>query len=420
MHLINRTLLTIAISGLTIVIVTTVIQYLWIKDSIESRVDNRLIKEKEYIKDQLKDIDPQEGFSYSTERTRVKILQKKKQNLRDSLFYFAENDLGGELVNYRVLRTNVLVEGQYFLVEIRKEAEETKTFIQSLIITFSVALISGIVLFMLLKYFILRNTWKPFFLTLEKLKLSDLQNQLAQFDTNVNVREFKQLNNELNVLAEKVYAEYQSQRIYLENVNHELMTPLSIIKGKLELIIQSENLDKQDLKLVSDIFDSIERITKVNRSLILLSKIDNNQFEEESEIIAQNVLDEVLSSFEDMIRSRELKIRKNYAHEFKITINETLGYILFSNLMKNAILHNHYKGGYITIEVLDRSISITNSGPEKPFSDQNIFDRFVKDSPSEDSIGLGLPIVQKICEVNNIEIEYHKEKNAHSFKILFT
>ena len=415
MRLLNRTLITLVISAFFLAITSSLFQFYWVKNKIERRVDRKLFQEKEYIKGQLKDIQPEEGFSYNTERASVKFLERKNIVLNDSLFYYEVLDENGEKISYRTLQTFITIQKQNFKVEIRKQLEETRTFIQSIFITFFITLLVVILTFILLKYLLLKNTWNPFFETLKMVKSSDFQHRLVTFNTNVSVKEFNDLNTELNLLSYKIYNEFQSQKTFTENINHELMSPLAIIKGKLELIIQSENLNEQDLKLISDIFVSIDRLTKLNKSLVLLSKMDNRQFNDKINISIQELIDDILSSFEDQIRVQELKIRKQYNTDLFLQMNEVLAYTLFSNLIKNAIFHNYEKRGFITIILNKGKIEITNSGKANKLSQEHIFDRFVRESSSEDSIGLGLSIVHKICELHHINIYYQQQDSTHTF-----
>jgi signal transduction histidine kinase len=416
-NLLNRTLFTLLFSAITIVGLSSVLQFFWIKAKIEKRVDKTLIREKGFIKKQLKDLKPTKGFSYNTNRASVKIISEHTSLAPDSIYngsFLVDN----ELINYRVLQTIISIDDQHFKIEIRKEIEETNTFIDSLYFTYFLTLLLIVILFVLFKYFLLKNTWLPFFKTLKTLKYSDLQNQQVTFSSNVKIQEFRELNNELTTLAAKIFEEYQSQKKFIENLNHELMTPIAIIRAKLELIIQSEHLKKNDLKLVSDIFMTIDRLTKLNKSLILISKIENNQFEDVEEVSLLSCINEVLNSFEDQIRVKEIRLRKEVKSDKIIVANEMLIFVLLSNLIKNAIFHNLDLNGTIEIELTSDFLLISNSGKMNK-ANFNVFDRFVSAKKSENSIGLGLSIVERICNLYFIEIDYTQSVNKHSFKLVF-
>ncbi len=416
-NLLNRTLIILIFSSLIIVGVTSSLQFFWIKQKIEKRVDRTLKREKKLIKEQIKDIQPETGFSYNTNRASVKFISNSIQLSNDSIYNGIMIE-DGEKINYRILNTFLEVGGQNYKVEIRKELEETNTFIESLYFTFLITLILVILMFILFKYFLLKNTWLPFFKTLKQLKDSDLQNNLTKFSETVNIKEFNDLNKELNEIANRIYYEYQGQKKFIENLNHELMTPLAIIKTKLELIIQSENLNENDLKLISSIFDAIDRLTKLNQSLILISKIENNQFEEVEKVSIDECINDVLNSFEDQIRIQKISIRKQIKSKVILDSNEMLMFVLLSNLIKNAIFHNYAEDGIIDIILKDDYLVIKNTGAVNELN-QLVFERFKTSKKHGQSLGLGLSIVKHICILYKFKIAYHQDNNLHTVTLNF-
>ena len=225
---------------------------------------------------------------------------------------------------------------------------------------------------------------------------------------------------ELSDLVGQIQADYKEQKRYIENVSHELMTPISIIRGKLELLIQSENIDKGDFKLISQIMLKLDRLTRVNQALVLLSKIDYNHYQDKSSISFNNILDETLNLFEDQIRIDELVIRKDIQGDLRFNMNENLAYILIKNIIKNAVIHNIEKG-FICIKQLEngKGIQIINSGINLDVSTDQLFERFQVGGGYADSIGLGLSIISRICKVSRINLSYTHNQGEHVVTIRF-
>lgn len=416
MKLLDKSLLYLVLLAIFIATASSLFQYFWVKTTIEDRVDYRLNKEKKLIAQQLHDLKISDNFSYETERASVDIYSNNEACV-ENISYKRLKNSDGDLVDYRVLTTCINVDGKQFHIVIRKELEETEAFFQSIFLAFLVTLIIVVVALLAVKWLFLKITWAPFFMTLGTLKEGDFQNTRIEFDEEVQTKEFQDLNKELNALSERIYDEYQSQKVFIENVNHELLTPLAVIKGKLELLIQSQNLKEKDLQLVSDVFRSIDRLTRLNKSLILLSKIENNQYEETTDVYVSEMLNDILDTFEDQIRTKGITLRKSVNEHFKIHTNEMLLYVLLFNLTKNAIQHNLEDQGFIDIKLTGDIFTISNSGSQQKDPGKNIFNRFVKDSSSIESIGLGLSIVEKICETNNFSIQYLNDPGTHTFKI---
>jgi len=225
---------------------------------------------------------------------------------------------------------------------------------------------------------------------------------------------------ELSDMVGQIRADYNEQKRYVENVSHELMTPIAIIRGKLELLIQSPNITKNDFKLINEILIKLDRLTRVNQALVLLSKIDYNHYSEKSNVSLNAILAETIDLFEDQIHVDELSIRKELNDEVIFYMNENLAYILIKNCMKNAVIHN-IEGGYIHITALPnkKGIQITNSGPVIQESTDKLFERFEVAGEYEDSIGLGLSIMSRICEVSHIDLSYTHQNGVHTVEISF-
>lgn len=225
---------------------------------------------------------------------------------------------------------------------------------------------------------------------------------------------------ELSELVGRIQEDYNEQKRYIENVSHELMTPIAIIRGKLELLIQSEKITKSDFKLISQIMTKLDRLTRVNQSLVLLSKIDYNHYQDKVDISFNDILDETLNLFEDQIRIDELVIRKDIKDDLRFNMNENLAYILIKNVIKNAVIHNIEKG-YIRIKKLEdgNGIQIINSGLVIHSSTDQLFKRFQVEGGYQDSIGLGLSIIAKICEISGLKLTYTHNEGVHTVTIRF-
>ena len=158
--------------------------------------------------------------------------------------------------------------------------------------------------------------------------------------------------------------------------------------------------------------------TKLNQGLLLISKIENNQFGQNEEIIHTQILDKTLEHFEEMIDHLGIVVTKNYYHPSKIFMNRTLAEILITNLVSNAIRHN-MPGGKIDIFVFPESFSISNTGQPLKTDPAHLFERFRKSENNPDSVGLGLSIVQKIANLYRMKATYACEEGIHVLKIFF-
>ncbi|MCB0479023.1 MAG: HAMP domain-containing histidine kinase [Crocinitomicaceae bacterium] len=212
---------------------------------------------------------------------------------------------------------------------------------------------------------------------------------------------------------------YEELKRYSENLSHELLTPLTVIRSKAELLLQSENLSESDLNNIDVILKTVGKLSRLNRGLILLSKIKNDQFIDREEILLSEVISESLELMEDQIRHSELSIRIDLKSPTKIYSNSNLVHILFNNLIKNACIHN-VKGGYIKVSLFEDKVIIENSGLRNEKSESDLFHRFTSGDDRVDSLGLGLSIVKNICEKLQFKVKYTTQEDIHFFELHFS
>ena len=233
-----------------------------------------------------------------------------------------------------------------------------------------------------------------------------------------DITEFTELNDAVSIMENRVSQDYDEIKNFTENASHEIQTPLAIIKSKLELLSQSESLKEEQMDTIQSVSEAANRLSKLNQSLILLTKIDNRQFHENEEINLGDLINKHLGNFEELIAAKDITVRKNINRNTGLTMNETLAETLISNLITNAIKHNT-DHGFIEILLSKTALSVSNSGAALHSDPAELFERFKKDKVSSESLGLGLSIVKKICEKYGFEIQYKYADLIHTTTITF-
>lgn len=229
---------------------------------------------------------------------------------------------------------------------------------------------------------------------------------------------FNELNDSILELIERIRSNYQSNRQFTQNASHELQTPLAIIKGHVELLFNSPRLQEKEIESLGVIMQNTNRLSKLNHALILLSKIENNRYSDFETVNIKGVIKEMLNNFKDLIQLQELEIQEVYHNDLKVEMSETLAEILFANLFQNAIRYN-IEEGFIRIKLEGKSVSITNSGVVLNVPTETLFKRFKRESSVEESLGLGLSIVKRICESYNVEVVYTHKNGLHQLLLKF-
>lgn len=263
-----------------------------------------------------------------------------------------------------------------------------------------------------------RKLWQPFFQTLETTGAYDVVYKPAFWLSNeTGISEFNELNRELNALTAKVNLAYSNQKQFVENASHEIQTPLAIIRSKLDLLINEQGLTEETASLLADITQANDRLSQMNKSLLLLAKIDNNQFPELEKINISKLVSGILANYQehyDNFPVTDLLI----SNDIYITANPALIEILFSNLVKNSVIHN-YPGGYIRVKLDKDQFSIENSGPPLATDPVALFERFHKGNPASKTTGLGLALVKQIAQLYGMGAAYDYAEGIHHIKLTF-
>ena len=318
---------------------------------------------------------------------------------------------------YRHLRVESTTEdGKGYIVNLFKPLDNrkmlTEDIIFSLIILFLILL--GFLTFM--NNVIIRRVWIPFYRTLHALNHYDLNVQMPLHLSKTDIREFRLLNDTLYKMSEKILQDYLNLKEFNENASHELQTPLAVIKSKLDLLIQNERMDESQLNLIHSIYEATTRMSRLNQGLLLISRIQNNQFNVSEEINFETIIDSALEHFGEMIDLQGIRVTKQYIVPMIIRINHTLAEILVNNLISNAIRHNILNGS-IHITMNAKTFTITNTGLSLDIDPRQLFERFRKSDNRMESVGLGLAIVQKICTLYQLTASYNYHDGLHTLVI---
>ncbi len=229
------------------------------------------------------------------------------------------------------------------------------------------------------------------------------------------ITEIKELSTAIMGFASRGREAFEQQKMFIGNASHELQTPIAICQNHLELLIES-NLTESQMADVAECMKTLTRLSKLNKSLLLLSKIENGGFEEEVININQ-IVNSNISIIDEIYVNNNISSTINEQANISVRANKELISTLIINLIKNSYYHN-IKNGVVNIEIGSDFISIENSGNDIPLDTKKIFERFYQEKPKAGSYGLGLSIVHAICKLYGYNINYSFSENRHKFKII--
>lgn len=248
---------------------------------------------------------------------------------------------------------------------------------------------------------------------LDNYRIGDLN---APLKNKTHITEFQKLNDAIIRNTKRNEELFEQQKQFIGNASHEMQTPLAISLNRLELLLEDEGVNEQQATELSKIYNTLERLSRMNKSLLLLTKIDNGQFPEQTKINWNNLLFSYIEDYKEIYAYRQISVEILQKAEFITLMNEHLADILLCNLLKNAFVHNR-EGGNIRIEINNDSFCIANTGIENPLNEKSIFERFYQGQKQEGSSGLGMAIVYAICQRYDLEINYTFQQAEHIFHI---
>lgn len=338
-----------------------------------------------------------------------------KETYTDTLIYEPVDD---ELDQYRKLVTHAQLHGSYYRLEIVKPHLEANEIIGTIAITLGGLFLGLALCFYLSQRLLSRKIWSPFYALLKGLRHYRLDQERMPDLPASRVEEFQLLNQAVTELTSKNKEVFESQKQFIENASHEMQTPLSVIQSRLEALIGQAGLTEKQSAIIEGIIASTQRLKKLNKTLLLLSKIENRQFLLTDQIAIKDIIDHTLEFFEE--QQEKLNLRVNLETDNNLTVqgNTLITEILIQNLLKNAFTHNT-PNGFIDISTRDRTLTVANSGPALPGDQEKVFNRFYKKSDNPETWGLGLAIARKIAEASGWSLSHRRNAETHIFELTF-
>ena len=388
-----------------------------VKDSNNTLLTNRKIVVEKYLKDS-----DTVALNLITKSGEAQIFKISKPILEKKSYLFFLDTLildtkENELAPNRMLSTIVKVRNVNYNIKIWRSTLEYDELFEGIFFLLVLILFFLFLTFLTINFWISKNLWKSFNNTLFALKSFEVSENKIPILEKTSIIEFSALNNSISEMMKKMISDYSSQKKFTENASHEIQTPLAVIKSKIDLLFQSQNLKENEINLIIAIDDACSKLSRLNKSLLLLTKIENRQFNDYELVSFEKTLKNALFFFEDNIESNHLKIKINCEQDFCVQMNPDLCLVLVNNLIQNAIRYN-VENGEIEVFITKNKIMVSNSSKNEVI-EPVLFERFQKNSSFNQSLGLGLSIIKEIIQVSGLRLDYKYSIDFHQFTISF-
>jgi signal transduction histidine kinase len=404
------------IASVSVLMALGIINYLIINHVATHQLDNDLTEEAEEVIDYV-NINHTLPKPHEFDEDQTSYAKTSLKNFTTIFFDAPYSDpKENETEEGRGVSALVKTSGQDYIVTIVESREDIDDLVQ--IISIITVLLTAVLLIILIvtNRYMLNGLWKPFYHILSQVKKFNLADTGKPELVESNVDEFTELSDAVTKMSARVSTDYQGLKTFTENASHEMMTPLAVITSKLDILIQDEKLSSDQFSQITDIYSAANKLARLNQSLLLLVKIDNNLLPDTELLNLETIIFEKAQQFQELIQNKKIVLNIEL-EPLEINSGRYLIDVLINNLFSNAIRHNKTNGA-ITIRIAGGKLIFQNTSEQTELNPDAVFERFYKGKSSEGT-GLGLAIMKNICSQYNFDLQYRYTDQLHTFEIDF-
>jgi len=392
-----------------------------IKESVDEGLENY---KRQIVYQAVKDSSVLQQFSFDEGFYAIRtISEAEAASFRDvytdtMLFMQDVDDEAPELEPTRMLTTVFEHNNRFYELQIINSMVEEDDLVKEIFREAIILYLILIICLIIINNVVLKKLWNPFYALLRQLKDYRIGATTTFPHIQTATKEFKDLQSAVNILLQHNTETYEQQKQFIGNASHELQTPLAIVTNKLELLIEKGNLANDQAATIADVMQIIERLVRINKSLLLLSKIENKQFLANKSVDIGQVVHRVVNDLEELTTFKNIAIKVEQQVPLITEMDVSLANVVVGNLLRNAIFHN-IEDGEVHILISESNLMISNTGAAQAIAGEKMFLRFHKADNVSNGTGLGLAIVKAVCTLYGFHIQYRYLNNWHTFELRF-
>ncbi|WP_276496936.1 sensor histidine kinase [Pontibacter litorisediminis] len=409
LHIITRTYL---LASLAMLVVGSLLLFLILQWQVQEEVNEELALQEELVVEQIRN-----GVIPRFPLTQVRQVSTETALTRtygDSVIY---DHVQQREEDYRYLRTVRRINGKnYALLVMDAHVGWGEYYVTIFLVFLVMGLLLGVA-GTVANYFLAKRIWQPFFQNLATYRQYQISSSEPLSLHASQVEEFQELQSALLEQTRRGRRDFLALREFTENASHEIQTPLAILQSKLDRLSQYP-LSEEVAHHLALAKASTSRLSRINKGLLLLAKLDNRAFEEREAVDVRELLQAQLEQIEELFSLKGLLLQLEIA-PCVLQANRYLMEILLSNLLSNALRHTSGQGR-VSVLLSPNRLTISNPGSPLALAEEQLFERFKKErSGPEQSTGLGLAIAKEICNVHGWPLQYSYSDGRHYFTVRF-
>lgn len=419
MNLLRKTLLYLVLAAVPIAIGGGWLFHTLINRVIRYEVDEQLSSDLAFVREQLQTVGTPAGQgAYLLDNPHVEALPGSPPVapvFADTTEYDRREK---QLVPVRRLTTVAQIGQRTYRIVVKQAIGEFEEIAQLLSIGIIVSFLALLTLLLVLNSWVSRRLWQPFYQLIDQLRTYRLDARTPLTFTTGTIAEFNQLGSTLNTMSQTLHRQYTTQKEFTDHAAHEMQTPLAVVTTQLDQLLATEPLTSAQVKLVEQSQESIRRLSQLNKSLLLLTKIESNQFAEASSVNLSELAERLHQDLQSYAQHRGLCWTSRITPDICQPMNPHLAEVLLLNLMRNALIHAQ-PGTDVQIVLTPADFRTINEAPPLPFPAAQLFNRFVKNPARPESTGLGLALVSQIIHRYGMRVTHGFDETArqHTFTV---
>ena len=264
---------------------------------------------------------------------------------------------------------------------------------------------------------LLNYNMKPLYRLLDWIDRYEPGVQGSKVPSDTDIVEFRKLASAIEHAVTRFETQYEERKIFIGNASHELQTPLAVCSNRIEMMLEHPDMTESLAEEMIKVHRSLSGLIRLNKTLLLLSKIENGQFPQTADVDMNALAKESIELHQEIYDHKNIAAEIDGKDGFVHRIDEQMASVLIGNLVKNAFLYTP-SGGTINVTMSKTGFSISNTG-NAPLDKNKVFRRFYQPSGrKEGATGLGLALAYSVCMNNGMDITYDFNNDRHIFSII--
>lgn len=423
MKLIQKIALRLSMVLIPVIALWAMIFYFVTVEEINDEVDDLLrsyseqLIAKKLANQELPVADIIAGMHYSISQVTEEYADSHpRTDYYDSELYINETD---EDEPARFLKTFFYdAEGRYFELIAAIPTFEKEDLIEAILWWIAALYLILLVTVIVITLAVFQKSIRPLYEILDWLNAYTPGKTQDKLAADTDIYEFRQLEKAVTEATDRSNEAYEKQKQFIGNASHELQTPLAVLGGRIDWMLDNDSLGEENIGELVKMKREVVHISRLNKTLLLLTKIDNGQFPDVLDVNLSSIVQSQKEMYEEIFSRKNIHCSLEMQDSpVVVRMNETLATILVTNLIKNAFMHSP-EGDIVTIALDGNGLAVENSG-EAPLDRERIFDRFYQGAKKEGSTGLGLALAKTIADKNGMQFSYSFADGRHRFRINF-